>query len=81
MTVIAFLFTTVAANAIAIVGSNPVSGMTLMTLIVASAIFVAIGINGTSGMVAAMIIGGVVCTALLCITAIITDPPRSGSLS
>ena len=63
VTVIAFLFTTVAANAIAIVGSNPVSGMTLMTLIVASAIFVAIGINGTSGMVAAMIIGGVVCTA------------------
>ena len=64
VTVIAFLFTTVAANAIAIVGSNPVSGMTLMTLIVASAIFVGIGIKGTSGMVAAMIIGGVVCTAL-----------------
>ncbi|MDE5719922.1 MAG: OPT/YSL family transporter [Paramuribaculum sp.] len=64
VTVIAFLFTTVAANAIAIVGTNPVSGMTLMTLIVASAIFVAVGISGTSGIVASMVIGGVVCTAL-----------------
>ncbi len=64
VTVIAFLFTTVAANAIAIVGSNPVSGMTLMTLIVASAIFVSIGLSGTSGIVASMVIGGVVCTAL-----------------
>ena len=73
VTVIAFLFTTVAANAIAIVGSNPVSGMTLMTLIVASAIFVAIGINGTSGMVAAMIIGGVVCTALSMAGGFVTD--------
>lgn len=73
VTIIAFLFTTVAANAIAIVGSNPVSGMTLMTLIVASAIFVAIGINGTSGMVAAMIIGGVVCTALSMAGGFVTD--------
>ena len=64
VTVIAFLFTTVAANAIAIVGSNPVSGMTLMTLIVASAVFVAIGLKGASGIVTSMIIGGVVCTAL-----------------
>ncbi|MDE5685549.1 MAG: oligopeptide transporter, OPT family [Paramuribaculum sp.] len=73
VTAIAFLFTTVAANAIAIVGSNPVSGMTLMTLIVASAIFVAIGITGTSGMVAAMIIGGVVCTALSMAGGFVTD--------
>ena len=73
VTVIAFLFTTVAANAIAIVGSNPVSGMTLMTLIVASAIFVGIGIKGTSGMVAAMIIGGVVCTALSMAGGFVTD--------
>ncbi len=71
--VIAFLFTTVAANAIAIVGSNPVSGMTLMTLIVASAIFVAIGLSGTSGIVAAMIIGGVVCTALSMAGGFVTD--------
>ncbi len=71
--VIAFLFTTVAANAIAIVGSNPVSGMTLMTLIIASAIFVGIGLNGTSGIVAAMIIGGVVCTALSMAGGFVTD--------
>lgn len=71
--VISFLFTTVAANAIAIVGSNPVSGMTLMTLIVTSAIFVAIGLSGTSGIVAAMIIGGVVCTALSMAGGFVTD--------
>ena len=71
--VIAFLFTTVAANAIAIVGSNPVSGMTLMTLIVASAIFVAIGLNGTSGIVASMVIGGVVYTALSMAGGFVTD--------
>lgn len=73
VTVIAFLFTTVAANAIAIVGSNPVSGMTLMTLIIASAIFVGIGISGTSGIVASMIIGGVVCTALSMAGGFVTD--------
>ena len=71
--VIAFLFTTVAANAIAIVGSNPVSGMTLMTLIVASTIFVAIGLNGTKGIVASMVIGGVVCTALSMAGGMVTD--------
>ena len=73
VTVIAFLFTTVAANAIAIVGTNPVSGMTLMTLIIASVILVAIGLKGTSGMMAAMIIGGVVCTALSMAGGFITD--------
>jgi putative OPT family oligopeptide transporter len=73
VTVIAFLFTTVAANAIAIVGSNPVSGMTLMTLIIASAIFVAIGLKGTSGIMAAMVIGGVVCTALSMAGGFVTD--------
>ena len=71
--VIAFLFTTVAANAIAIVGTNPVSGMTLMTLILASVIMVAVGLNGTTGMVAALIIGGVVCTALSMAGGFITD--------
>ena len=71
--VIAFLFTTVAANAIAIVGSNPVSGMTLMTLIIASAIFVAIGLDGTDGIVASMVIGGVVCTALSMAGGFVTD--------
>jgi len=71
--VIAFLFTTVAANAIAIVGSNPVSGMTLMTLILASLVMVAAGLKGTSGMTAALIIGGVVCTALSMAGGFITD--------
>ena len=71
--IIAFLFTTVAANAIAIVGSNPVSGMTLMTLIVASVIFVAIGLDGSKGIVAAMVIGGVVCTALSMAGGMVTD--------
>jgi len=70
---IAFLFTTVAANAIAIVGTNPVSGMTLMTLIIASAIFVAIGLNGTTGIIASMVIGGVVCTALSMAGGFVTD--------
>lgn len=73
VTIIAFLFTTVAANAIAIVGSNPVSGMTLMTLIIASAIFVAIGLNGSNGIVASMVIGGVVCTALSMAGGFVTD--------
>ena len=73
VTIIAFLFTTVAANAIAIVGSNPVSGMTLMTLIIASSIFVAIGLKGTSGIVASMVIGGVVCTALSMAGGFVTD--------
>ncbi len=71
--IIAFLFTTVAANAIAIVGSNPVSGMTLMTLILASLIMVASGLKGTAGMTAALIIGGVVCTALSVAGAFVTD--------
>ena len=70
---IAFLFTTVAANAIAIVGTNPVSGMTLMTLILSSLILVSVGLTGTSGMTAALIIGGVVCTALSMAGGFITD--------
>lgn len=71
--VISFLFTTVAANAIAIVGTNPVSGMTLMTLIISSIILVSVGLTGEIGMVSALIIGGVVCTALSCAGAFITD--------
>ena len=71
--VISFLFTTVAANAIAIVGSNPVSGMTLMTLILSSLVLVSIGLTGNSGMTAALIIGGVVCTALSMAGGFITD--------
>jgi len=73
VSIIAFLFTTVAANAIAIVGTNPVSGMTLMTLILSSIILVAVGLKGTAGMVSALIIGGVVCTALSMAGGFITD--------
>ncbi len=71
--VISFLFTTVAANAIAIVGSNPVSGMTLMTLIIASLVLVAVGLKGNTGMAAALVIGGVVCTALSVAGSFVTD--------
>lgn len=71
--VISFLFTTVAANAIAIVGSNPVSGMTIMTLIITALVLVACGLKGDGGMVAAMVIGGVVCTALSTAGGFITD--------
>uniref|UniRef100_UPI0040299E4B OPT family oligopeptide transporter n=1 Tax=Prevotella sp. TaxID=59823 RepID=UPI0040299E4B len=71
--IIAFLFTTVAANAIAIVGSNPVSGMTLMTLILASVVMVAVGLRGPGGMLAALVMGGVVCTALSMAGSFITD--------
>ncbi len=71
--IISFLFTTVAANAIAIVGTNPVSGMTLMTLILSSLILVAVGLTGEAGMISALIIGGVVCTALSVAGAFVTD--------
>ena len=71
--VISFLFTTVAANAIAIVGTNPVSGMTIMTLIITALVLVAVGLKGNAGMVAAMVIGGVVCTALSMAGGFITD--------
>lgn len=73
ITIISFLFTTVAANAIAIVGSNPVSGMTLMTLILSSVILVAVGLEGWQGMVSGLIIGGVVCTALSMAGGFVTD--------
>jgi putative OPT family oligopeptide transporter len=73
VTIISFLFTTVAANATAIVGTNPVSGMTLMTLILSSLVLTQIGLTGTSGMVSALIIGGVVCTALSVAGGFITD--------
>ena len=71
--VISFLFTTVAANAIAIVGTNPVSGMTIMTLIITALVLVACGLKGNAGMVAALLIGGVVCTALSTAGGFITD--------
>ncbi|MGE5805722.1 MAG: OPT family oligopeptide transporter, partial [Ignavibacteria bacterium] len=71
--IVSFLFTTVAATAIAIVGTNPVSGMTLMTLILSSIVLVSVGLSGNEGMVAALLIGGVVCTALSMAGGFITD--------
>ena len=71
--IISFLFTSVAARAIAIVGTNPVSGMTMMTLILSSVILVAAGLSGDYGMMSALLIGGVVCTALSMSGGFITD--------
>lgn len=71
--IMSFLFTTVAANAIAITGNNPVSGMTLMTLVLSSIILVSVGLSGPTGMVSALIIGGVVCTALSVAGSFVTD--------
>ncbi len=71
--IFAFLFTTVAATAIATVGSNPVSGMTLMTLILSSFILAAVGLKGPMGMVTALVVGGIVCSALAMAGGFITD--------
>lgn len=71
--IMSFLFTTVAANAIAITGNNPVSGMTLMTLVLSSIILVSVGLSGPTGMVSSLIIGGVVCTALSVAGSFVTD--------
>ncbi len=71
--IISFLFTTVAANAIAIVGTNPVSGMTLMTLILSSIVLTAADLKGAGGMLSALIVGGIVCTALSMAGGFITD--------
>ncbi|MFI5166616.1 MAG: OPT family oligopeptide transporter [Thermoanaerobaculales bacterium] len=71
--VVSFLFTTVAAQATATVGTNPVSGMTLMTLILACAILAALGLSGSTGIIAALLIGGIVCTALSTVGGFVTD--------
>ncbi len=72
--VLAFLFTPVAARAIAIVGVNPVSGMTMLTLIIACLALVATGLSGDAlGMSVALVVGCAVCTALSTSGAFITD--------
>jgi putative OPT family oligopeptide transporter len=71
--ILSFLFTTVAAYAIAIVGTNPVSGMTLITIILSSVILLGAGLSGESGMAVALLIGAVVCTALAVSGSFITD--------
>ncbi|MBN1781455.1 oligopeptide transporter, OPT family [bacterium] len=70
---LSFLFTPVAARATAIVGVNPVSGMTLITLIISSLVLVSIGLTGNVGMTVALIMGCVVCTALSTSGAFVTD--------
>jgi len=70
---LSFLFTTVAATAIAIVGTNPVSGMTLITIILSSVILIGAGLSGNEGMAVALLIGAVVCTALAVSGSFITD--------
>ncbi|MDX9890373.1 MAG: oligopeptide transporter, OPT family [Bacteroidales bacterium] len=71
--IFAFLFTTVAATAIATVGTNPVSGMTMMTLILSSFILSAVGLQGATGIVTALVVGGIVCSALAMAGGFITD--------
>ncbi|MBU0755260.1 MAG: oligopeptide transporter, OPT family, partial [Planctomycetes bacterium] len=70
---IAFLFAPVSARAIAIVGTNPVSGMTMLTIIVTGVVMLSLGLTGGEGMFVVMLIGGVVCTALCASGALSTD--------
>jgi putative OPT family oligopeptide transporter len=70
---IAFLFAPVAARAIAIVGTNPVSGMTMLTLIITGFVMLKLGLGGGNGMFVTMMVGGVVCTALAASGALSSD--------
>ena len=71
--VLSFLFTPVAAQAIAIVGVNPVSGMTLITVVLAIAALISVGLKGQAGMIIALVVGTAVCTALSTSGALISD--------
>jgi putative OPT family oligopeptide transporter len=71
--VFSFFFTSVAANAIATVARNPVSGMTMLTIIISSVILLRFGLSGTSGMFFVTAIAGMVCTALSVSGQTITD--------
>ncbi len=68
-----FFFTSVAANAIATTARNPVSGMTMLTIIISSAVLLRFGLSGTTGMFFVMAIAGMVCTALSVSGQAITD--------
>jgi putative OPT family oligopeptide transporter len=68
-----FFFTSVAANAIATTARNPVSGMTMLTIIMSSVVLLSFGLSGTTGMFFVMAIAGVVCTALSVSGQTITD--------
>lgn len=69
----AFFFASVAANAIATTANNPASGMTMLTLIIASVVLLKFGLSGTTGMFFVMAIAGMVCTALCVSGQFITD--------
>jgi len=71
--VFSFFFTSVAANAIATTARNPVSGMTMLTIIISSVVLIRFGISGTTGMFFVMAIAGMVCTALSVSGQAITD--------
>ena len=71
--VFSFFFTSVAANAIATTARNPVSGMTMLTIILSSAVLLRFGVSGTTGMFFVMAIAGMVCTALSVSGQAITD--------
>lgn len=71
--IFSFLFTTVAAQATAMTGNNPISGMTLVTLIIGSALLMQVGLKGDFGKYAAIIMGAVVCTALAMSGGFVTD--------
>ena len=71
--IFSFLFTTVAALATAMTGNNPISGMTLVTLIIGSTVLVAAGLAGDFGKFAAIVMGAVVCTALAMSGGFVTD--------
>jgi putative OPT family oligopeptide transporter len=68
-----FFFTSVAANAIATTARNPVSGMTMLTIIISSTVLLQFGLSGTTGMFFVMAIAGMVCTALSVSGQTITD--------
>ncbi|HSB15801.1 MAG TPA: oligopeptide transporter, OPT family [Bryobacteraceae bacterium] len=68
-----FFFTSVAANAIATIARNPVSGMTMLTIIISSVVLLRFGLSGTTGMFFVMAIAGMVCTALSVSGQAITD--------
>jgi uncharacterized oligopeptide transporter (OPT) family protein len=70
---IAFLFAAVSAWAVAMISVTPISGMTLTTLMVSSVLLLAMGLRGPSGMLAALLIGGVVCTALSMTGSLVTQ--------
>ena len=71
--VFSFFFASVAANAIATTARNPISGMTMLTIIISSVVLLRFGMSGQSGMFFVMAIAGVVCTALAVSGQFITD--------